>query len=866
MKVHFLFLTILTYCFSRICYRIEKNQPLSFILENSNSELLASLNYLDNIEENSKEEDKKNNFNFLLTDDSLDVNCIILNNEDSEPNEEILNRYNNKTNYCKYEVELNGGKKLISFPNNFTEEEKIYFLFFIKEESQNPTEINKVFEVKRIPSPKYINGSLDITLEQKDTLIYFISTTKENDYYGFFSKIKLKMPIYRYFPRTLLKYSNEYLEESFWTDGFVGDDIPLYSHYTNGNENTNFYLFIHNYKDEPQNIKIDYFEYDSFMKNKIEYDFDYVQRNKDIVYVSRYSQNNRNFLVNIYNPEKLILDINCNNFKAYFFDYDIEEIEDLDSLTDMKYYKELSTGFFYSKKNYWIFLFIGEEYSLNFIAKNITSNSIEDYFNIFKISMNEEIIFNCSIPGNSIILKSLSSNKGKIQINDIVYNIEEENQILEINHGILKEYKIKALNNDFVFGIKNKIDKNLFIYPNIGKEYNISIFNSEIFIVYELDIINYDFISFDMSNTEYLGNTKFYFKNNFGLLDENEIDKKNTKNIHGYEEQDYGMGFLRYYSFKYYQNKKNLNGNKLLIAFYFKVDKGQFKSTITPTYYKNLNYKENTYTKNIGDDGKFIHILDKQKEDFILYFLGENGISYYCILCWQGFWGIGDSLPLLLEYSLEKKIFTPITYHFKGYVMKIPLNKITANFYVSLLSFEEIGKDIEIWNNTHFLIYMNNIGKIWNVEKENFYLILKNYDKNENYESMIYLFEHYYLPNKTNNISEFEIYNFTYNSPKIRFKYIFSMSKKFNLSEYNREYVFILFEEAYPYKLVYPYKASIYRTQIKNETDEPLTTQIIREEETESIKENKNENENNSNDDYINIKTTIFIIIYLLLF
>jgi hypothetical protein len=110
-----------------------------------------------------------------------------------------------------------------------------------------------------------------------------------------------------------------------------------------------------------------------------------------------------------------------------------------------------------------------------------------------------------------------------------VYNIEEENQILEINHGFLKEYKIKALNNDFVFGIKNKIDKNLFVYPDIGKEYNISIFNSEIFIVYELDIINYDFISFDMSNTGYLENKKFYFKNNFGLLDENEIDKKIQK-------------------------------------------------------------------------------------------------------------------------------------------------------------------------------------------------------------------------------------------------------------------------------------------------------------------------------------------------
>ena len=230
MKVHFLFLTFLTYCLPRIFYRIEKNQPLSFFLENTNSELFASLNYLDNIEENSKEEDKKNYFDFLIIDDSLNVNCIIKNIADSEPNETLLNRYN-KTSYCQYELELNNGKKLIPFPKNFTNEERIYFIFFLKEESQIPAEINRVFEVKRIPSPKYINNSLDFTLAQKETLIYFyFIPTRSYRNYVFFSKTKLKMPFYLYIPGRILD-DNEYEPESFLAlDGFVGEDSPIYSY------------------------------------------------------------------------------------------------------------------------------------------------------------------------------------------------------------------------------------------------------------------------------------------------------------------------------------------------------------------------------------------------------------------------------------------------------------------------------------------------------------------------------------------------------------------------------------------------------------------------------------------------------------
>ncbi len=884
MKVHFLFLTFLTYCLPRIFYRIEKNQPLSFFLENTNSELFASLNYLDNIEENSKEEDKKNYFDFLIIDDSLNVNCIIKNIADSEPNETLLNRYN-KTSYCQYELELNNGKKLIPFPKNFTNEERIYFIFFLKEESQIPAEINRVFEVKRIPSPKYINNSLDFTLAQKETLIYFIQTRRYKNYV-FFSKTKLKMPFYLYKPGRILD-DNEYEPERFLAKGFVGEDSPIYSYsYLDFYDEIqyNIYLIIHNYKEEAQHIKLEYFEYSD--EYKIRYKMVEADNYNLKTYYSYYSDYNKYWLFNIYNPNKLIIGFGKSyiDYEIYFFDYDIEEVENLNDLTNMKYYKELSTEYFYSQKNYSIILFlsIGCEWDgwgkltlyLEYYFDNITSNLIEDHFNIFKITKNEEIIFNCSNPGNSIILKSLSSNKGNIQINDLIYNIKEENQILEINHGYLKEYKIKALNNDFAFGIKNQINKNLFVYPDIWKEYNLSLFNNETFLVYELDIINYDFISFSMKNfqqSEFFQSTRFFYKNNFGLLDENEIEKKKFINEYGMDDRDYNTWSYSFHTFKYYQNKKDLNRNKVLVAFYFKTS-NWFNGIITAKYYKNLNFKENIYIKNFEKNVSLAYLLDK-KNDFLLYFLGDTGIYGFYKGWMIGYEGRTFSDLHLVKIDSERDILTTLEFKFKfeGYVMKIPLNNLTANIHTNY--YFSIGvKEVKILNNTHFkIIFVERYFS--NVKKVNFYFILKNYDKNENYQSKVYLFENYYLENKTNtNNTEYEIYNFSNIFSSI-ISFICPISTKFNLSEYNREYVFIFIEETIPYKLVHIYDPFIYRTQNKTEEiTESLITELIREEtelireETESIKENINEKENYSKGDWVNMKKSIFMIIYLLLF
>ena len=332
-------------------------------------------------------------------------------------------------------------------------------------------------------------------------------------------------------------------------------------------------------------------------------------------------------------------------------------------------------------------------------------------------------------------------------------------------------------------------------------------------------------------------------------------------------DRDYPWSYS-FHTFKYYQNKKDLNRNKVLVAFYFKTS-NWFNGIITAKYYKNLNFKENIYIKNFEKNVSLAYLLDK-KNDFLLYFLGNTGID----VRYKG-WMIGYewrtfSDSHLVKIDSEGDILTTLEFQFEGYVMKIPLNNLTANIpniHTSYYLFRV--KEVKILNNTHFKIIFDE-RYFSNVKKVNFYFILKNYDKNENYQSKVYLFENYYLENKTNtNNTEYEIYNFSKSFSDTFYydiSFICPISTKFNLSEYNREYVFIFIEETIPYKLVHIYDPFIYRTQKKTEEiTESLITELIREE-TESIKENINEKENYSKGDWVNMKKSIFMIIYLLLF
>ena len=81
-----LFLLLFHLNINREFHRIEKNRILSFSLENSDIEYFASLEYSDNYERlDETDKHKENDLNFLKIDNSLKVNCILLDINSPEP-------------------------------------------------------------------------------------------------------------------------------------------------------------------------------------------------------------------------------------------------------------------------------------------------------------------------------------------------------------------------------------------------------------------------------------------------------------------------------------------------------------------------------------------------------------------------------------------------------------------------------------------------------------------------------------------------------------------------------------------------------------------------------------------------------------
>ena len=567
-----------------------------------------------------------------------------------------------------------------------------------------------------------------------------------------------------------------------------------------------------------------------------------------------YISNNFNLvLFQLINPNSFILEFKEIDY-GYIFDYELEEIKEYKDILNMKYYKDISTGYFYSPKKTLIFIF-KKRANFQVVGENRTSNNITDSYNIFKIAKDEEISFNVTFPSRNIILKSLTSNQGEIKIYDNYYYFYEENQIEEINAGYLTTLTIKAINNYFIFAIKTKVDENLIINMDIGNEYNNTIKNNEIFIIYDLDYINYDYaffsLSFEPQDKDIYYGYSFLFGVDIGLLNQSEIS---TKKGNSWE-------YFYYCNFKYYKNKRSFKNKKLFIAFYFKSYYYTFDIKLESEYYKQLVFEDFVYKKNWGND--LMTILDTD-EKFILYFYSETGLSLVNYI--HGY-GESQGTPSLKPYESSRvKYFCPVAYRFYGYILKIPLNSSTRD--ICIYSYNYIDK-IKTINNTHFEIYFDHY--FTNVKEKNFILILKDYDVEEDYESKFYILENYYLKNETGNDLKYDIFSLNGTDCDYRCAFYLPMSKTYNLSEYNRKNIFYLIGESYPYKLVYVYDPFIYTTEEKIENNieknVEVNTESIAKDENEYEIDDETDNENNSqeNINYNIMKTIILIPFFILL-
>lgn len=784
----FLIFVNLKLCLSRIYNKIEKDESLTFKLENISSEYYASLNYSDDYEEFEKEEDKINDrHNFLKIDQILSANCIILNKNNSIPNETVLNRFN-KTDYCQLNITLNFNKKLIDFPRNISKEEIIYFIFFIENSTEN-FEKNKIYEIKRIKTPKPITDKLSFEIDVKETFVYLFDRNIYNN--GIYAPRQFNIPLYEF---DIIDGMVEF--------GFVGEDNPIFTYPFSSNDENNKYLYvvIDNDKKEKQSVELE------LIPREIDW-VDFLNLTYEEEFFISYHTRLLN-LIEIFNPDGKIIEFDFLFNKIAIFDYNIKDIEDLYELTNFSYYKYISPGYYYSSKKYFIILIIYDQYYyrmkdiyLNFLDIEKTSDEITEKYNIFKIKRNSEISLKIKHPNENVVLKILSDTKGIIEINNIKYNIINENQIEEIDIKNINSLIIKALDNDFVFAMKSKINEKLIAYASMEEDYNISFSDKdEIFVVYNIDYTNFSYISFYLKFEESL-NSNFEYGINFGFLEDYEIEK-NPKN-YKYKSSE------NIFDLKYYKNKNNVYNKKLLLTFYFGFLDKNANITIKTKNYKPLIYKDNAYAKNWGNH--LINIFYEQKQ-FYLYFYsmngsymdeGKNEITY-------------RSNPFIYKYDPSFfRLAYPFIFSFYGYVMKIPYEGI--NYNISVESMYDSIKEINIINSTHFSINFDFY--FTGALEKNFYLFLSDKKDDKNCLSIIYSLENFYLKNQSNN-PEYEFYSFyhkdSYNNYKEYDSVIFPMSKKFDLNEEDREIIFYLIGEALPYKIVYVYTPIKFKTKNSN--------------------------------------------------
>ena len=168
-----LFLILFRFYINREFKRIEKDKILSFSLENSDKEYFAILEYADNYEKlDETDKDEDNDLNFLKIDNSLKVNCILLDKNIPEPDENVLNS-TIPSEYCQQNMNINNNKKLIDFPQKIEENQKLYFIFYLDKNSSEIFNKDKIYQIQRISTPRILNRTkYEIEIKEKETLIY----------------------------------------------------------------------------------------------------------------------------------------------------------------------------------------------------------------------------------------------------------------------------------------------------------------------------------------------------------------------------------------------------------------------------------------------------------------------------------------------------------------------------------------------------------------------------------------------------------------------------------------------------------------------------------------------------------------------
>lgn len=759
---------------------VKKDQTLNFHFENKDDNYYAHLNYEEDYHGPGIEH-QVFDINFLKID--FRINVLYNIKSKNESNEE----YNNEMQIMDVNEKIKIGRY-----NKLKSGETLFLKFTLKDEYKDSFDKSQIFSVEMVNSSLIYLGESDLNefhsfetnFKPKEVKIFKIPNFDidaidkidfEKDHYEFccfnLKNIFVNSPISAIFSddkKLYYKlYSNLLLYGLLFDSRYDKEEecLPLLD------------LIVYNEKDVNSNINI---EYIINKKNNDLYPFNLTSRNSHFELIGKPFR-----YANIISDKPGIFNISQDGETiSSYFDGDIESIKNINDFLDIKHYKYLPQGFFYSSRHYFI-LYIDSFSDSSFLRVNKINieekacevNDLNFYY--FKISKGNTLNFTSKFPQNPYILKLFSNEKGTVDINNKTYNFENGKiEIIQLKEDEI--LSITAIDGNFTFGIKCKIMEQFIDIAKVGENYTLSYNTNYKFIVYDINYYDYSSFYFKI-NYKNIQNEMFY-RYDFGLMDINEIQMK----------EDISKANWFYFYLSPY-SKMKLNNKKFhFVIFFGNISENSSNITIETKYLKKLPSEKGKYFK---IEGQYFNFVNKQYKDY-----NETYFAFPCKLLSECDYSPSEIpfsslkpfiIPKYKNYPIFKSIYD--TNDSYAFINNLGSSGIEQNYSY----FDYCEKNIEIVkiNSTHFRFRFFNFFS--NETDINYILVASNIENLNLFEPDCSFLENFYLNNNFKDNEAIEFYNFSLKDMTIIYKDInkdnyidLPIPSKFNISNANQNFIF----------------------------------------------------------------------------
>ena len=689
-----------------IYHEIKRNTFLTLYFESSKSQVYAFLNYSEDFEKDDK--DKLSIYYYLLIDKKLNVTYNFIDINDTFPNETEFNK--DSYSYCNGEIiNFNEEYKIIRYYKPKNDSINI-FVFYL---SNSSIEFKGDLKIKKLSFPIRLTEDTKKYLGKPNEIqIYFSEVVNISNFMIFYISPNGRFSLFTQKNPT---------KNGFEKKNYFGDN-PLYKLYEIG---TIFYK---------QSIIIIYYN-PTNKEEKYELGF---KLDKEEIFNEIYLPENeyRNLSLKCYKKKIFIMNSNTEALITFstrnlrilkFYNDSVKSIEDLNELS---HYKNMNDNSIYVSSNYSIFYLecdsiksyvnmyfnLFEEKSDRIYMQNFTS---------FKILKHHNLTFSLYDKNNKeVILKLLSNNEGKVEINKKDY-IFKSNEINIINLDNIGKLNIFSKDNNLNFIIKSKIPNKFTNFIDLGEKYILDTKLNENFIIIKINNINeYDFLDFETNN---FSNSDVYYYEEFGYKNLNEIGINIIENYTSFSKE------IDLNNYKTIYNKDNT----FYQLFYFYNITNNTNIIINSSNKKQINLQNDKYVK----------LEEKESLKEIYVYHKSIQVRFFIIPCSSLMisFELGDSYSKYNFNSIQFKNLnieegTKMKYFQDGYLAYHIYEKNEYGY-----SYDENCTDkiyFYILNNTHFRYSFSNFSNATDI---NYILIIIKSENEKIINSICDTFENLYM-------------------------------------------------------------------------------------------------------------------------